>query len=69
MFQSKPGWGVSLINCPGHVVLAGSSYSFDVPVLDGGDSEELNTGELLGNFVNNNGPKQGIDSMTQVSCS
>ena len=63
MIQIKPEWGVSIVNCPFHVVLSGGSYGYDVPVLGGGENEKLNTAELLGNFVNANGPKQGIDSM------
>ena len=67
IIQAKPSWGVSIINCPFHVITSGVHYNYDVSVLDGAANEKLNTGELLANFVNDSGPKQAIDSMDSLN--
>ena len=67
IIQAKPSWGVSIINCPFHVITSGVHYDYDVSVLDGAANEKLNTGELLANFVNDSGPKQAIDSMDSLN--
>lgn len=67
MITAKPDWGVSLVNCAFHVLLGNNAYNYDISAIDGGAGEELSTGELLGNFINNNGPKQGIDAMASLN--
>ena len=55
------------MNCAFHVLLGNNAYNYDIPAIDGGAGEKLNTGELLGNFINTAGPKQGIDSMASLN--
>jgi len=67
MITAKPSWGVSIINCPFHVITSGVHYDYDVSVVDGAPGEKLTTGELLANFVNDSGPKQAIDPMDSLN--
>jgi len=67
MITAKPSWGVSIINCPFHVITSGVHYDYNVSVVDGAPGEKLTTGELLANFVNDSGPKQAIDPMDSLN--
>ena len=49
------------------MVLGNNAYNYDIPAIDGGSGEQLSTKELLGNFINNSGAKQGIDAMASLN--
>ena len=49
------------------MLLGNNAYNYDIPAIDGAAGEKLSTGELLGNFINSAGAKQGIDSMASLN--